>query len=198
MIVSLILGLLVVIQIRSFASMNYMLIRDSESNIFQEIKILKDKNTLLRKEIEALEGTIEQLNDQTSSLEVIEAEIDKYKNLSGDYTVFGPGLKVVINGELNVAWVVDLINEFFNAGAEAVALNGIRITDRSSGFDTLPQGQILFNGTTLSEPYEFDIIGEGGTIEDIILLQGGIIDRLLDSISDATVETEVKEIIEVK
>lgn len=191
------LGLLVMAQIRSFSVLNSYLARDSQSNVFHEIKILKEQNADLRREVDDLEENLEQLSDQNLALDAIEEEIEEYMKLSGAYGVFGAGVQITIDYEITTTWIVDLVNEFFASGAEAVSVNGIRIVNYSAGFDTLPQGQILLNGSILSPPYTFSIIGDSSTILSILELPGGIFDRLEARFSDVRIETVPKEIIQM-
>jgi uncharacterized protein YlxW (UPF0749 family) len=196
-VVALIFGFLVVTQIKSFSGVNDIFVRDNQSNIFQEIKILKAKNEDLRKETEELETTLDQLDDQTLALSVIDEEINKYKKLSGKYPIFGPGVSITITGEITTPWVVDLVNEFFNSGAQSVSVNGIRITNQTSGFDTMPQGQILLNGSILSSPYVFNVIGDSSIIVDILELPSGIFERLVKTFPNTVIETTKKEVIQM-
>jgi uncharacterized protein YlxW (UPF0749 family) len=195
--VSLLLGVIVVLQIKSFEGVNNLLIRDSQSNIFQEITVLKEKNTNLATEVKELENTLELLKDQNLALNAIENEIIKYKKLSGKYSIFGSGVSLVIDKSISTPWIIDIINEFFNAGAQAVSINGIRISTKSIGFDTLPQGQVLLNGSILSEPLIFNAIGDSSVLIKIADLPGGIIDRLYLSYPNHSIITEKKEIIQM-
>lgn len=196
-IVAMILGILIVAQIRSFADINSLFIRDTQSNIFQEIMILKDKNKDLGSEIDRLEITLQQLRNQNSALEAINEEIEKYKKITGDFSIFGPGIRLTINAELTTPWVIDLVNEFFNTGVQAVSVNGIRLTNKSVGFDTLPQRQILLNGIIVYSPFVFNVIGESSLIVDVLELPGGIMDRLEVAFPDIEVDVEIKEIIQM-
>lgn len=196
-IVAVILGVLIAAQVRSFAGINSLFVRDTRSNIFQEIMILKDKNEDLRSEIDGLETTLLQLKNQNSALETIKEEIEKYKKITGDFSIFGPGVRLTIDANLTTPWVIDLVNEFFNSGAQSVSVNTVRLTNKSIGFDTLPQGQILLNGAILSQPFVFDVIGESSLIVDVLELPGGIMDRLEVAFPDMEVDTESKEIIQM-
>lgn len=195
---ALVLGFFIVVQLRSFENVNEIIFRDQESNVFQEIQILKDKNDNLLDEIAELENTISQLTNQNSALEAIDDEIAKYKKLTGDFPVFGPGITVTLDGGISTAWVIDLINEFFNSGAQAVAVNGIRITNKTLGFDTLPQGQILLNGSILSSPYTFDVIGESEVLMKVLDLPGGIFERLQSNFPGLEISMVRKEVIQMK
>lgn len=194
---ALILGLFIVLQGRAYKNVNDLLLRDAKSNIFQEIKVLKEKNNNLRKEIDELERTFEQLADQNSSLEAIEEEIKKYQKLSGKFGIFGPGIEVAINGNITTPWAIDLINEFFNSGAEAVSVNGIRLVNKTIGFDTLPQGQILLNGSILSPPYTFNVLGEPSTLLKALNLPEGIFARLTKAFPSLKIGAITKEIIQM-
>ncbi len=196
-ITAVLLGFIIVLQIRSLQNVDELFFRDNVSNIFQEINILKEKNSALADEIEDLEKNLEQFDDQNLALDAIESEINKYKKLSGDFSVFGPGITVTLTGEFSTPWMIDLINHFFNSGAQAVDVNGIRITNQSAGFDTLPQGQIFLNGSILSEPYIFNVLGESSTLIDILELPGGVFDRLQATFPDLIIETVMKDVISI-
>lgn len=173
-----ILGFFVIIQMASFENVSDTLQRDNKSNIFQEIKILKEKNEDLKSEVGDLETTVAQLNDQSKALTAIQDEISEYTKLSGRISVFGPGISMTLDGKFSTPWMIDIVNELFNSGAQAVSVNGIRIVNKTSGFDTLPKGQILLNGSILASPYAVNAIGESSTLATLIQSPGGIFDRL--------------------
>ncbi len=191
------IGFFIVIQTRSFEDVNNLLLRDQESNIFQEIQILIDKNDELEEEVDSLEDTYTNISDQNFVLESIKEEIKKYQNLNGDKSIFGPGITVKLEDEITTPWITDLINDFFSSGAQAVSINGIRITNQTVGFDTLPQGQILLNGSILSAPYFFDVIGESEVLSEILELPGGIFDRLQNNFPDLKIDVSRKEVIQM-
>lgn len=194
---ALFLGFLVVLQSRSYGDVNNYLVRDIESNIFREIGILKASNEDLKKEIEGLDSAVEQLSDQNLALNAIEDEIEKYTKLSGRKSIFGSGVAITIDNQINSPWIIDLVNELFNSGAEAVSVNSIRMTNQSVGFDTLPQGQILINGSILSPPYVFSAIGQPSTLKAILEGPGGLLTRMQAAIPTATFSIETKEVIQM-
>lgn len=195
--IALLFGFFIVLQGRSFENVAVIL-RDRQSNIFQEIKILKEKNIDLQKEIDSLENTLEGISDQNLALKAVDEEIQKYTKLAGTLPIFGSGVVLTINGNLSTAWMIDVINELFNSGAEAVAVNGIRLNSKTVGFDTLPKGQILINGSILSKPYSFEVIGENSIVAKSLQLSGGILDRLRVAYPDAQFELIEKNVIEMK
>ncbi len=196
-VISLIFGFLLIIQTRSYENVNELFTRDMASNVFQEIKILKDGNEDLRHEVEDLEALTTQLADQNLALKAIEEEIQKYNKLNGKSPIYGPGLRVEINTDINSQWLVDFINELFNSTAQAVSINGIRITNQTAGFDVLPKCQIFLNGSILTYPYIFEAIGEGSEVLNILEVPGGIFDRMEASFPGIIIKTELKELIEM-
>lgn len=192
-----ILGFFTIVQSKSLEHVNNLLQRDSNSNVFQEIKILRDKNSDLKNEIDDLQNTIGQLTDQNKALNAVQEEIDRYTKLSGSSSIFGPGVSVEISGKVTTPWVIDLINEFFNSGAQAVSINGIRIINKTAGFDILPQGQMLLNGSILTPPYEFNAIGEASTLASILQSPGAIFSRLKKTFPDAKINITTKDIIQM-
>ena len=192
-----VLSFFVVIQINSFNNVSDSLQRDSKSNVFQEIKILKDKNEDLKSQVGDLENTISQLNDQGKALNAIQDEINEYTKLSGQTSVFGPGVTATIDGKISTPWMIDIVNEFFNSGAQSVSVNGIRIENQTAGFDTLPKGQILLNGSILSGPYVVDAIGESSTLATLMQSPGGIFDRLKKAFPEIKTIITTKDVIQM-
>ncbi len=198
LVISIILGSFIIIESRSFDAVNDIILRDSKSDVFKEIKVLKEENQNLRDETEELENSLSSLSNQDSAVKAIQDEIEKYNKLSGDYIVYGPGISISINGKITSPWMVDLINELFHAGSQAVNINGIRITNESSGFDTLPKGQIYLNGTILSPPYVFNAIGEAITLQNALSASGGIFDRIRASFGGISISIDQKDVLEMK
>ncbi|MCK9186324.1 DUF881 domain-containing protein [Candidatus Gracilibacteria bacterium] len=198
LIIAILLGSLIIIEGRSFNVVNDIILRDSKSDVFKEIKVLKEENQNLRDELNELEKTLSRLSDQDLAVKTIQDEIDKYNKLSGDYAVYGPGISISIGGKITSPWMVDLINELFHAGAQAVSINGIRITNESSGFDTLPKGQIYLDGTILSPPYVFNGIGEAITLKNALNASGGIFDRIKATFGGISITLEQKDVLEMK
>lgn len=194
---SIFLGFLLVMQTKAFSNVNSILHRDNSSNVFQEIKLLKTKNSDLTKEIEELENTIDELKDQKSSLKAIDDQINKYRKLTGEAKIFGTGVTIKLDGNINTPWLIDLVNELFAVGAEAVEINGIRLINESIGFDTLPQGQTLLNGSILSPPYIIEAIGDAYILEKAPTMPGAIFDRIEEAFKGIRIEIMRRDLIEM-
>ncbi|MGL5831333.1 MAG: DUF881 domain-containing protein [Candidatus Altimarinota bacterium] len=176
-ITGLMMGVLFGLQSKSFVdSVSYN--RENQSNVFKEIQIVKESNDNLRLEVADLETGLANSSDQEAALENIKKEIEKYNILLGNIEIEGPGIVMQINKNLEIIWFNDLVNELYSAGAEVVSINGFRLNERLSGFDNMPNGQILLGGEILSAPYEIIAIGDSENMFKALTQAGGIIERI--------------------
>jgi len=96
--------------------------------------------------------------------------------------VRGPGLVVVVAaapGRLAVPQAQDLssvLNELWAAGAEAAAVNGVRVL-ATTGFVPAAEG-VRAGGRTLRGPYTIAAIGDAAAMEGALLVRGGPVDGL--------------------
>jgi len=193
-----VLGILIAVQAKSFEDVSDVISRNTRADVFREIQILKSTNEGLQDEISDLEVQLAKLSNNQEALNSVRQEIDKYKVLTGRVDVFGPGVSLKINGDIRAIWLTDIVNELFTAGAESVTVNSIRLTNKTTGFDTIPNGQILLNGSIVNKPYLIEAIGDKAVLEEALIQPEGIIDRITRSISDAVIELTQKDFIEMK
>lgn len=198
LITAVLLGVLIVIQSRSFTDLTAVVGRDSRANVFREIQILKKTNVDLEDEIKNLESELEKTADQEKALEGVQHEINKYKVLTGRIDISGPGLDLKINNNLKAIWLTDIVNELLSAGAEAVSVNNIRLTENTNGFDTIPNGQIVFNGSILKAPFEFKAIGDKKTLQDALMQPGGILQRMEQSLGQISFNLDLKDLLKME
>jgi uncharacterized protein YlxW (UPF0749 family) len=125
-------------------------------------------------------------------------EIKKDQMIAGDVDVQGPGVELSVNNNLAGIWLTDIVNELWSAGAEAVSVNGIRLTNSTVGFDTLPSGQISLNGAILSSPYLFDAIGDGITLNEALSQSSGIIQRIKGATPGVDISLDQKDTIQMQ
>lgn len=93
---------------------------------------------------------------------------------AGTVPVRGPGVtvSVVDAGEnLTSTQFVMTLGELRNAGAEAIELNGIRLSTRSSF--TGQAGSMMVDGIPIVSPYTWKVIGESQTIATALDIQAG-------------------------
>lgn len=117
-------------------------------------------------------GTEEQGADDIFRTD-LESEVEKYKIASGKETVYGSGVEVLVDDgtrdlfygeDINNLLVHDLdiimiINELNRCGAEAVSVNGQRVTPNTaiscSGYT------VRINGEVYARPFRIKAIGDG-------------------------------------
>jgi len=189
------LGFLIALQAQSFSGVSDVISRNSRADVFRELQILKNTNEELEDEIEELQTQLEKVSNNQEALASITEEIEKYRILTGRKEVSGSGISFKVEGEIKSIWLTDIVNELLSAGAEAVSVNSIRLTNKTIGFDTIPNGQILLNGVILSEPYTIEAIGDRKVLKEALSQPMGIIERMRQTIDGVVIELEEKDLV---
>jgi len=189
------LGFLIALQAQSFSGVSDVISRNSRADVFRELQILKNTNEELEDEIEELQTQLEKVSNNQEALASITEEIEKYRILTGRKEVSGSGIRFKVEGEIKSIWLTDIVNELLSAGAEAVSVNSIRLTNKTIGFDTIPNGQILLNGVILSEPYTIEAIGDRKVLKEALSQPMGIIERMRQTIDGVVIELEEKDLV---
>lgn len=192
------LGLLIALQARSFEGLGDVLSREKRTDVFREIQVLKETNTTLEDEISELERQLDKVSNNQEALESVRQEIEKYRKLTGRVDISGPGVAVTLDGDVKLLWLTDIVNELFSAGADAVSVNSIRLTNTTVGFDLIPSGQILLNSVILNKPYTIEAIGERSVLEEALNQPQGIVERMKQTESGISVEVAEDDLIEMK
>lgn len=125
-------------------------------------------------------------------LEELVADLNRVRILNGVTVVSGPGIEVVLDGPLNALDLQDMLNELRNAGAEAVALNGIRLAVDSS-FDVGQGGELRLGGQVVQRPYRLQAIGDAQTMEAALLRRGGLLSLLERSYPGLSVQAAQRD-----
>ncbi|MGA9349542.1 MAG: DUF881 domain-containing protein [Anaerolineae bacterium] len=174
-----VLGLLLMAQFRTQRMTSRALLSASTADQLAIISSLVENNARLREEMEALEEQLSEYQQATGRavLGPLVEELNKVKIINGLVEVSGSGVEVSIDGPIGVLDVQDLINELRNVGAEALTINGERLTLYSVVAST-EAGAITVNATQLSRPYILQAIGQPETMETALLRRGGLIATL--------------------
>lgn len=192
---AILLGFLIALQALSFEDVGDVLNRNNRSDIFREIQILKDTNGDLRDEIDDLENQLDKVSNNQDALASVQQEIEKYEALTGRIDVSGPGVRVELSGDIRALWLTDTVNELLSAGAEAVSVNSIRLTNKTVGFDTIPSGQILLNSVILSQPFVIEALGDKAVLEESLVQSGGIVERMQRLVDGSQIVVQQKDVI---
>lgn len=144
----------------------------------------------LRVRLFRYEGTAERedlaLRDARKTLRDLEV-------LAGTTEVRGPGLAVEIGDQMaRVSWepMLDLVQELRDAGAEAVAVSGMRVV-ASSWFAPAEPG-VTIDGEQLVPPYRVEAIGDPSGLREALGIPGGPI-SLIEAQPGVTIAVEERD-----
>jgi uncharacterized protein YlxW (UPF0749 family) len=177
--VALLIGLLLVGQLRSQARPTEISSLPAQE-LSQLIETLSARNRELRT---GLADIREQLREYRvagtqgqSALDVTREDLRRITAFAGLAAVDGQGIVLDVNGTLDAIALNDLINELRNAGAEAMAVDDIRLTHRSVAI----QGptSLLIDGTSVGERFQLRAIGSPDGLLATMQRPGGIISQL--------------------
>lgn len=184
--VALLLGILLVMQLRTQGRIAKSLAAQSATDQSTIISNLYEANVALRGEVRKLSEELEKYDDSIglSDLAAMERELKNLSVVNGLTGVVGQGVEFTTNADLRPEDLQDLINEMRNAGAEAIGLNGIRVTVRTAV--TRESGIVAIDGIPVGPPYKLISIGHPETLERALLRKGGLVTYFQNTYSGAT------------
>lgn len=176
-------GFLLVGQLQGEHEERAPLAAESEGDL---ARILADLNA----EADALQGEIAELRiqlsdlrrssqDETAAAEAADEQLRSLQVLAGTTPVQGPGVLVTVtdpNGSITYDTLIDIVQELRDAGAEAVAVNDVRI-GVATAFAERDQ-KITVDGTVLTPPYRIAAIGQPATLDGGLKIPGGAVDAV--------------------
>jgi uncharacterized protein YlxW (UPF0749 family) len=128
--VAFVLGLLVVVQLRTQSSQAAFAGMSSQ-DLTVLVANLDDRNDQLRAEIATLQRNLEVLQQNAdrgdASVDELRADLRRLRLYAGMEPATGPGVSVLVRGPIDGSGVEDLVNELRNAGAEAMAIEDVRL-----------------------------------------------------------------------
>ena len=123
-----------------------------------------------------------------SNLELTEEALDQISAFGGLIGVIGQGVAIQIEGSYDATAINDLIHELRNAGAEAIAVDGVRVT--ASTVAVLGTSSVEIDGVALGNVVEIHAIGSPTGLRSAIERPGGILTVLEQSVdAQFTIET---------
>jgi uncharacterized protein YlxW (UPF0749 family) len=185
--VSFILGLLVVTQLRAQAA-GSGLGGMSSQDLTVFVANLNAGLDQRRQEIASLERDVSTLSANQDrgvvSLSQTRDELASIRAYAGLDPVVGPGVTVTVDGPIDGPGVEDLINELRTAGAEAIAVGGVRFVAGSVVTGGL--GEVLVEGQPLGDPFQVSAIGGSETLTGSLTRIGGIVAQVGATYPDVT------------
>lgn len=176
------------------------------NNLKSQVLKMKEKYETSYEKLERLQSELETTrNSVTSSnreLKNLEEEIKKYNVLLGTTEVKGPGVTVtvadaVVSNNNITFWdssdsivhdidILAIVNELKNAGAEAIDVNGQRITNNTA--ISCDGNVIIINGEKVSSPFTINAIGLPERMATLTRVDG-----YLDRMERAYIKTTFKK-----
>ena len=183
--VCLVFGVLLMVQFRTQGKIVKTQLAESSADQAQIVSNLYDANVNLRKEVDALEMQLRERSNNPNESGALLAELEKYRIVNAVIPATGPGVELVVAGDIRIEDVQDLVNEFRNAGSEALAVNGERITGRTA--IVAERNGVAVNGHRISSPFTFNAIGDSDTIERALVRKGGLVGYIQNTYPDAAI-----------
>ena len=198
-----VLVMMLTAQMRTVSTSNALIEGKRETELIDDLVTLQRlHNELKEKYIQSEKVVEEYMSNSTSNTELISSMENELEDLSiyaGTKDLVGEGIIIILNDgdkalepELRSDAVVHdsdiltVINELKAAGAEAISINGQRITAMSAIRCVGPVVQI--NYQKIAPPYIINAIGNAQYLESAINIKNGVADLL----------TEIGVVVEVK
>ncbi|MEW6622744.1 MAG: DUF881 domain-containing protein [Bacillota bacterium] len=181
-IVFMVLGLLLSMQFKTQQKLlNSLAYQDARDliTIYHTMKEKLDDLTATADELRLTKATLAVRSEEGEQLiNHTRQEIEQLQILNGEVAVTGKGITVTITRDSPVLHydLVDLVNELWATGAEAIAINDHRITATTSIQQYGPD-EIFVNQEKLLFPYVIKAIGDPQTLEKGLTFPGGLVEN---------------------
>lgn len=170
-----------------------------EDELRQQMIMEQSANRELQDDLRAYQAQVRELESSLASLdEEQEAktknlleDLERLRKIVGQVQVEGPGIEVTLEDSsylpdganpndyiVHEVHIQKVVHELFVAGAEAVAINGYRLSRQSYIQCTGPV--IRIDGNTSSAPFVVTAIGDSDHLESALSLYGGVRDQLVN------------------
>ena len=178
-----VVGFLLVSQLGTSQRFSQRLEAESEEDLARILASLTDEADSLRDEISDLKLQLVNLRNSSRQDGTADAaareQLKALSVLAGTVAVTGPGLTLVVDDPdraVSYDVLIDAVQELRDAGAEAVAINDLRVGVASSLAER--EGRVLLDGSPLSPPFRVTAIGQATTLEGGLKIPGGVLDTL--------------------
>jgi uncharacterized protein YlxW (UPF0749 family) len=185
------LAFAITLQVRQSKTNDYSGVRGDE--LVELLKSLDSANTRIGTQIDDLTVTRNELLSSTKrSAEAEKQAKDRSEQLgilAGTTGATGPGVTLTItdpNNSIDAPALLDAVQELRDAGAEAIAINGVaRVVAQTYFLDG--DNAIRVGGRDLKAPFVIEAIGDPHTMVGAVRFRGGLIDRMTNRGATATV-----------
>ena len=183
-----------------------------ESELRLELKNWNDKYDELNARYEELSSKIEEYKNEKESdaktYQLLTTELEQLNESLGKTDVEGEGIVIQLTDKggtqlsddvevdnITSTQLLTIINELFSAGADAISLNGHRITAMSAVYE-IGTEFLKVNGDKITSPYVINAIGDSDYLKSAVSGKGGGVDQLKEIGHETSVDTSKKIRIE--
>ncbi len=197
--VLLLLGFLAVAQLRSqatdqaLAQLTVQDLTELVANLTARNNQLRDDARTLETQRTALQAAVQRGDSSAAS---IRNDLQRLLGWSGVLGVSGAGVRVAISGSLPSAGINTLVNELWNAGAEAISIDGVRLVP-----GLVVEGDadaLVLGGSPLVAPLELLAVGQPETLAGSLTRAGGPIAQLAASYPQVTLAVSGEDLVRIK
>lgn len=216
-IICFLLVFMMTIQIRTINESESDILRlKRENELRDEIGQWKDMYSLSTGKIDELNKKLEEYRNAASTSNQAVAEmkndLDNISILAGLTTMKGPGIEVILDDTraleqimmdagyydpmvyvIHDTDILLVINELRAAGAEAISINGQRITSNTEVRCVGPV--VSVNTAKIAAPFIISAIGEADNLASALNLRGGVVDAMKQAKIDVTIEKKSEIIV---
>ncbi len=183
-----------------------------ESELRLELSSWNEKydelNTKYQEVISKIEEYKNEKESDAQTAQLLETELEQLNEVLGKTDVEGEGIVIQLIDKggsqlsedvqvenITSTDLLQIINELFSAGAEAVSLNGHRIISMSAVYE-IGTEFLKVNGDKISSPYVINAIGNPDYLKSAVSGKGGGVDQLNELGHETSVDTSKKIKIE--
>lgn len=153
-----------------------------------------------------VESNNEKINEYTNIVqnnkeasELLEKELQEYNMLVGKTNVTGSGVVLRLADNIVTSYsasnLINIVNELWHAGAEAISINEQRIIGNTE-IVMIQARYMLINGQKITAPYEVKVIGNKENLNNALTLKNeGLLDYY--KTRDYTIEMSIQDNINI-
>jgi uncharacterized protein YlxW (UPF0749 family) len=182
------LGFLVIVQLQAQSGGATLAARSTEE-LSVLVANLNARNDDLRAEVARLESDLAvAAADRAaggSSVDRLRTEVGRVRAWAGVSAVGGTGVQVAVRGALRASDLADLLDELLNAGAEAIAVDDVRLVP-----GTAPDGagdSLRFGGQPIGTGFAISAVGRSEVLSGSLSRVGGVLSQLRATYPDLSV-----------
>lgn len=184
--VAALLGVLVVGQLRGQAGVPGLSALTA-TELTQLIANLTTRNEQLRTEISGLarqeSNLVEAHNRGETTVGELASDLERIRAWAGLTAVTGQGIAINVTGPIGGDGIEELLNELRNAGAEAIAVDGVRVV--AGTVVAGAPGALSVENEALGDAFEIRAIGSPQILTGTLTRTGGVIAQIGATYPDA-------------